>query len=147
MFSNLLQDFNFHFALPITFNIGGVGIFVHKSFMAVIMNDLNLNCSTVGNLVESLFLEISKGKDRFIVGGLYRHPSHDISNFCLSLENTLQSSKLAQNVDCFLIGDLNIDLLKYDSSETSRFIDMLIHIILPLFQFAYAYHGHVGYPD
>ena len=63
---------------------------------------------------QSTFTEIIQNKETIIVGCIYRHPSIDMSDFnkynLSSLIETLFRKQ--KNV---LLGDFNVDLLKYDS--------------------------------
>jgi len=41
-------------------------------------------------VVESLWLEIINNENRYIVGGVYRHPGYNIKTFCTNLENSVE---------------------------------------------------------
>ena len=65
-----------------------------------------------------------------IVGGIYKHPTLSINDFAnefiflLLLKFEKESSKRS-----FLLGDFNIDLLKYEISDSIKyFIDTLSYI-------------------
>src|SRR3989442_3175103 len=84
---------------------------------------------------EYLFLEIAKDNLRYLIGGFYRHPSSNISDFCSKLENLFQSQSFRRSkLTCILAGDFNVDLLKYDThSDVANFIDILVNYnFLPL---------------
>ena len=62
-----------------------------------------------------LKLEITRSKPFYA----YRHPNSDISNFIEHVESTFTKfNKDKYNV--FLMGDFNIDLLRYDSPGYTR---------------------------
>jgi len=76
--------------------------------------------------IENLWLEVTKNTKTYIIGGIYRHPGQDIKY----LEENLDSicSKIHQRrLPCIIVGDINIDLLKYsDHASTRSYIDNLI---------------------
>src|SRR2546425_1192963 len=49
--ARILKDYNFHYVLPELGIVGGVGIFIHKSWQAKIRNDLNIR-SDCNNKIE-----------------------------------------------------------------------------------------------
>ena len=78
------------------------------------------------SLVESCWAEIICNKSpNIIVGCIYKHPSGNISDFTLELENIIK--KLNENkYDVYIMGDINIDFMKYCShSKTEDYLDML----------------------
>src|SRR3989442_1879899 len=135
-YRNLFQDYLFYYALPANSSVGGVGVYVHKSFTVVERNDLIMNCTPPHNVFEYVFLELSKPNCHYLLGSMYRHPSHNISLFTATLDSLLQSVPIRNfSSEFFLIADFNIDLLKFDSNnDISRFLDMLLgYNFLPLF--------------
>src|SRR6267154_267671 len=129
MYSNLFPDFNFYYRLPLNSSIGGVGAFIHKSFTVIERKNISFKHTSSDGLAELLFLEISKLSVNCLLGGFYRHPSTNISQFTSSLETLIQSSAISRyKSHCFLIGDFNVDLLKFKMQhEVSGFLDMLIN--------------------
>ena len=74
-----------------------------------------------------------KSKKHFIIGGIYRHPNTSIADFSLALGSTLE--KIEQlTISTYVAGDLNIDLLKYESVDLIKkyFDNLVIHSCLPL---------------
>ena len=67
--------------------------------------------SSDSNKIENLWLEISKENNKFIVGGIYRHPNQNISDFKTSFEH-IQDKISNQPLPCVIAGDMNIDLVK-----------------------------------
>ena len=67
--------------------------------------------------VEDLWHEVTTGKnDTFFIGIIYRHPKGNVKHFTDEVEhNTETIIKTKRIKDCFIVGDINIDLLKYDS--------------------------------
>ena len=61
---------------------------------------------------DSLWIEVTKNSNKYIIGGIYRHPGHKIGIFTEKLDNTL-TRVLNCKIPCFIAGDINIDLKKY----------------------------------
>ena len=81
-------------------------------------NDLNLK----DNSFEGLWVEIMNDKNKNIVRGcLYRHPSSDIEEFQNYISNCLTKLN-KEKKECYLAGDFNIDLLKYNNNKYSEFL-------------------------
>ena len=79
-------------------------------------NDLNIYKS---HHLESIFVEVILPKrPNIIIGCIYRHSSMDICIFNDHYLNPLLE-KLSKENDkkVFLVGDFNIDLLNFDTSE------------------------------
>jgi len=133
-YKNLLLDYNFIFKIPIRSNIGGVGLFIRNTFTIIERTDLNLSDIENNNDFEHIFVEISNFNYSCIIGAFYRHPHQNVDSFITSLENKLQSSKLKCNLDRFLLGDININLLNYQSNNnTKKYLDMMNSLgFLPL---------------
>ena len=90
--------------------------------------------------LESIFIEIIlPKKSNLVIGCVYRHPSMSIDNFNKNfLTPLLEKLSKEPNKTIFLLGDFNIDLLKFDScNNTKSFIDelssnfLLPQILLP----------------
>ena len=75
-----------------------------------------------------------------IVGCIYKHPKLQIndfkSDFISPLLLKLQKESSKRN---FLLGDLNIDLLKYELSKKIQLIIFLIHLVLTFCYLIYSY--------
>ena len=56
----------------------------------------------------------------------YRHPNQSITEFNIALDKTL-TLIASQNIPCIFAGDLNIDLLKYETNnDTTQFVNNLL---------------------
>ena len=81
---------------------------------------------------ESILTEIiNKKESNTVIGFIYRHPCMDAREFSGTyLQNTL--GKLSYgNKDIILMGDFNIDILKYDTNNDSpAFLDMMYENVL-----------------
>ena len=84
--------------------------------------------------VESIFIEIINKKERnTIIGCIYRHPWMDARELNDTfLQNTLEKL-FYENKDIILIGDFNIDILKYDTNnDSAAFLEMMYeNFLLP----------------
>ena len=76
--------------------------------------------------LENIWLEISKGLQKYVIGRLYRHPELDIDKFSAKIKKILLQVKKS-NLPCFIAGDVNIDLVKYNSHNAiSNYLDNLL---------------------
>ena len=69
-----------------------------------------------------------------MTGCIYKHPTANVEEFTLKFDEFL--NKLNPNkYDMYIMGDINIDLLKYHShqQQTERYLDMIFsHDLLPV---------------
>ena len=74
--------------------------------------------------MESIFIEASKeGKDEIIIGTIYKPPNNNSDDFEKLLNSILQHIDKGKKT-CILMGDFNIDLLKFEhNNNTNRFIN------------------------
>ncbi len=104
---------------------GGVGLFIKEGIDYNIREDLSV---FIPHIYESLFVEFpsTSKKVNHIVGVIYRPPNANMDIFSNTFHVTTEIIN-SENKTCVLMGDLNIDLLKYRSNEkTNIFIDELI---------------------
>ena len=97
---------------------GGVALFIKDSINYSLRNDLKFNSF----MCENLWIELWSSKSKKeIIGVIYRHPSHDFSDFQLAFEKTLFN---LNNYKCnyYICGDFNIDLHKH---RTQSYIDTI----------------------
>ena len=83
---------------------------------------------------ESTFIEITTPKkSNMILGVVYQHLTMDLNKFNNNYVNKLLDNITRENKATFLLGDLNIELLKYEShASTNEFLDSLSsNMILP----------------
>ena len=129
--ANIFPGYSFYCDLPSDSKIGGVGLFVKNTLNHQEISHLKIT-STSNNRVENMWVEIQCGKMKYIVGGIYRHPNQSIRDFISSMEPVLNEIT-EQKLPCFIAGDINIDLTKYNSScDTAAYVDLLLmHNCLP----------------
>lgn len=87
-YSNILKDYSFHFDLPRSGIVGGVGIFIHKTLKFKLRNDLYV-ASSINNTVENIWFEINKSSKKYVVGCMYRHPNSHVVDFYKLFEATM----------------------------------------------------------
>ena len=130
---NLFQNYNFHYVQPHSNNYGSVGIYTHDSLLNVVLRygillTKSYNCSKCefdSLLIEFMFYGLSS-----TVGGIYRHPSGNVTHFVLSLETIL--TKLDDRKNVSLVGDMNIDLIKHTNETVISYMStMMLYRHLP----------------
>ena len=122
-YCNILPDYSFHYALPSRGTVGGVGIYVSNAFCCT----KNISYSVDYTVrVENIWLNLQKNQEKFIIGGIYRHPGHGIDEFTKELEKRL-SAIASQSSPCIIAGDINIDLSKSSTcSKTNEYLSALL---------------------
>ena len=110
---------------------GGVAIYANKALKTIPRPDLKIDLP----LVESCWIEIDPcNNNRYIlIGCIYRHPSAGMDEFTVKLEELIKESNL-NKYDTYILGDMNIDLLKHHThQQTGQCIDMLYsYDLLPI---------------
>jgi len=128
---NIIPNYNFFYDIPDYSKVGGVGIFVNNKYTAFVREDLKIENSIYK--IENIFLEVKIQRNTFIVGGIYRHPNNNVAVFRDDLECLLQKINKINKVESLITGDVNIDLLRYESHlDTKKYIETLFaHNFLP----------------
>ena len=94
---------------------GGVGLFTKDNIVFKIRHDLGV---FIPHVIESLFVEIGTGSSkRTLVGVMYRPntaPKADIDIFSSTMSDILSLINI-ENKYGVIMGDMNIDLLKFES--------------------------------
>ena len=87
------------------------------------------------NWSHHLLRYLNPKRSNIIIGYIYRHPNMDLDKFNDNYLNTLLDKISKENKSVFLLGDFNVDLLKYDKhAPTNEFLDslsshMFLHIL------------------
>ena len=110
---------------------GGVGLFVNTDLNFKIRPDLSFFETQV---LESIYIEIIRpNQSNVLIWTIYRPPN---SNFGLFIDkmNEVLARLAKEQKDCYIMGDFNIDLLKYQQhSNTNDFLNtMFSHSFLPV---------------
>lgn len=98
---------------------GGVALYIAKYMKGVIRQDLSLQLSHI----ESLFIECTR-TNKFLVGMIYRPPNASLHDFMLSLEQLLEHVTSEQTLPCYLMGDLNVNLLKQNDNSVNELLNL-----------------------
>ena len=118
-----LDGYSFEFTSTES-HFGGVGLFVKNGINYKKRDDLS---KSYRDISESIFIELTgdNGK-KLVVGCIYRHPSPPVSEFIKLFLNCLFEKIGRERKKTILLGDFNIDLLKFDShSGTRDYYDLL----------------------
>ena len=114
-----LEGYHDFIYTPTQTSHGGTGFYIKDSLAFKMRNDLLLNPPNPGDF-ESTFIEIIiPEKKNLILGCIYRHPSSTIriKEFSEIYIDPLLNTISGENKICALLGDFNIDLLKFDTSD------------------------------
>jgi len=125
LFHNLFPGYSFYYNLPTLSKVGGVGIYVKSSFPHSVIDNYRIKSDDECQ-IKNLWIEISKDQNKYIIGGIYRHPGKKITYFTDKLEKTLTLIS-NQKLPCLIAGDMNIDLKKYGvHKDTRAYLNSLI---------------------
>ena len=121
------------FLTPTDAAAGGSLLFVSNSLDSFSRQDLDKFMYS-SKLLESTFAEISiKNQPNVIVGSIYKHPSMPISDFNYKHLGPLLDQISREGKLLILLGDFNINLLRYnDELPIQQFLDTLSsYLLLP----------------
>ena len=107
-----------------TKNGGGVGMFYISSALKFrVRYDLNLQKD---DILESIFLETClEENEKIKIGTIYKPPNNNFNDFETELKTILHKID-KENKTCILMGDFNIDILKYGSNDyANRFLNQM----------------------
>ncbi len=131
-YSSLLPGYIFHPIPPQHGNVGGVGLFVKQEIKIEKLDKLHLKCI---DPCENLWVQLTKNNKEIILGIIYRHPSGNLADFNSKLDETISMVQNLKHDKCIIVGDVNIDLVKYNQpgrAKTKEYLDlMLTHGFLP----------------
>ena len=116
-----LPGYNFYYT-PSHSSAGGVGIYVRSNLEANKRDDLCVRDADF----ETVWVEICNPNAKNVICCcVYRHPNSDISKFNDHLHGKIEDLA-KENKLIAIMGDFNIDLLKYDChSATNEFVNMM----------------------
>ena len=126
-----INNYNF-FHVDSPTQAGGAGLYINNNLKVSPRPDIKFVLSQV----ESCWAEIDCGipnKPNILVGCIYRHPSEDLSLFTSEFESII-SNISQENMPIHLMGDFNIDLIKYGQHKlTEEYLDMIFsYNLLPI---------------
>ena len=116
---------------PMESEVDGTLLYISNHLSYNPRNDLRIYKFT--ELKSTLIELLNPQKTNVIVRCIYCHPHTDLNEFNDYYINNLLAKLSKENKTVFLLGDLNMDLLKYDQhSLTNNFLDFLSsQILLP----------------
>ena len=126
MYVNLLPGYKFHYSPPFSGNFGGVAFYIRSDIKIDFHDTLELDRK---NHRESKWISFQVGKRKVLLVLMYRHPNTSAKIFTKNLEESLSSAGLDKFDQCVLLGDMNIELLKFDNdkcSDTKAYLDRLL---------------------
>ena len=126
---NIIPNYSLEYVPPVDSTTGGVGIFYKSSYKILVRNDLSNVFKDVNNdiLTETLWADIKFNNIECTIGVIYRHPKGNVRKFNHCINSVLDTIHNSNIELCFMAGDFNIDLIKYDDFYPSQeFLDMLI---------------------
>ena len=100
-------------------------LYIKDSLDYIVRSDIHVYIGSESSF-ESLFIEIKNCAQKdVIVGLIYRPPSQSITNFIDEMEVVLEKMS-SENKKCYLLGDFNIDLLKFEThNQTLELLNLL----------------------
>ena len=113
---------------------GGVGLFIKDNINFIIREDISV---FIPHVIETIFIEIiNDSKKNKIVGVIYRpntEPLADLDIYTSNLYDIMDTVN-QENKLCVIMGDMNVDLLKYEvHSKTNEYLDGIFeHGFLPV---------------
>ena len=91
---------------------GGIAVFLHESLTFNVRHDLSVNNADI----EALCVEIINKKSKnILINTQYRQLAGNFNEFEAYLNTFLAKSKTTDKT-CFLVGDLNLNLIDYQSN-------------------------------
>ena len=108
---------------------GGIAVFLHESLTFNIRHDLSVNNADI----EALCVEIINKKSKnILINTQYRQPAGNFNEFEAYLNTFLAKSKTTDKT-CFLVRDLNLNLIDYQSNVKVRnFVNLIFQHSLVL---------------
>ena len=104
---------------------GGVGLFIKDNINFIIREDISV---FIPHVIETIFIEI--------VGVIYRPNTEPIADLFIYTSNLydIMDTVNQENKLCVIMGDMNVDLLKYEvHSKTNEYLDGIFeHGFLPV---------------
>lgn len=106
---------------------GGVGFYISNSIAYKLREDLILD---LPDIFESIFIELVSLN--VIVGCVYRAPNSDLALFNARFDTLLSKINCSKQL-CYIAGDFNINLLKYEQHEgTANYVNCIFsHSFFP----------------
>ena len=105
---------------------GGTAVLIKQGYGSVTTREeskMTKNCSCENCAYENTWIEIKTKNNKFIIGVLYRDPNGNVEHFVHDMDKVL--SQVPKRLICFLVGDMNIDLPKFENNLTFEYFTTL----------------------
>ena len=122
-----LSNLNLHgyqfLSQPSLSNAGGVGFYVRDNYNFSVRSDLSITESGF----EALWIEVENNtQSNSLCGVIYRHPHCNIDSFMEYLNSSIEKTH-RENKVYILMGDFNLDLLKFEShKDIDNFLNAML---------------------
>ena len=99
----------------------GVSVYIRSIYESTIIDRYTI-CK---EYLECIFIDVTFGINSYIIGVVYRPPNSNVNSFTEEFFNMVNSIKSKFKKPLYLMGDYNLDLLKYDENKyVCEFLDM-----------------------
>ena len=123
---NFLPHYDAFIDTPKHNRYGGTAVLIKQGYgSATTREELKMtkSCTCENCAYENTWIEIKTTNNEFIIGALYRHPNGNVEHFVHDMDKVL--SQVPKRLSCFLVGDMNIDLLKFKNNLTFEYFTTL----------------------
>ena len=125
-FNNLFPEYTFLYSIPSFQKAGGIGILIKKSLSYNIIDSSN-ESTYYKHLAENMTIDITNKNGNFRLYLFYRHPRSCMREFIDLFINYFSVHKPKKK--SFIIGDVNVDLQKYDSDNlVQKYLNELVNM-------------------
>jgi hypothetical protein len=109
------EKYDYYYEIPPESSIGGVAVYIKKTLQGNLRSDLHISFYP-NYKCENLWLEFSFLNSTYIIAAMYNHPKQKANDFFQKLEPSLHKV-VRKGHPCIIVGDININLLKYSSNS------------------------------
>ena len=116
---------------------GGVSVFVHTANSVKLLTNFTFNYE----FIETIFVEVTRGKFDILVGAIYRPPQGDCDFFLSKMDEILSLIRFNKYRNILISADFNYDLLRLKETRNLSFLSMMnSYSLLPMISKAYSYN-------
>ena len=116
-------DYNIYYKSP-TMAKGGVAAFIQEGTFDMVSRRSDLESDNPA--FETIWLELKHGNDTFVIGIIYRHPNPNNTLPFIEYLDIVTHTVVSEKKTMFILGDINIDLLKTSHNTTNNYLDILL---------------------
>ena len=99
----------------------GVSIYIQNTYDSRLLTKY----TSIKGYLECIFTEVSYSNKSVIIGTIYRPPNSNVNSFIKEYFEMITCIKSEFKKPIYMMGDYNLDLLKYDESKyVCEFLDM-----------------------